>query len=54
VGEAVPFMSTTPFEVGTLKNRYGPVGSWASLEFKGRFGLLQDPNGMTSEEELSS
>ena len=54
VGEAVPVTSTTPFEVGTLKNRYGPVGSWASLEFKGRFGLLQDPNGVASEEELSS
>ena len=54
VGEAGPISSTTPFEVGTLKNRYGPVGSWASLEFEGRFGLLQDPNGVASEEELFS
>ena len=44
-----PTPSTTPFEVGTLKNRYGPVGSWASLEFEGRFGFLQDPNGVASE-----
>ena len=35
--------ATTPFEVGTLKNRYGPVGCWASLRFQGRFGFLQDP-----------
>ena len=49
VGEAGPITSTTPFEVGTLKNRYGPVGSWASLVFEGRFGFLQDPKGVASE-----
>ncbi len=49
VGEAGPVTSTTHFEVGTLKNRYGPVGSWAALEFNGRFGLLQDPNGVASK-----
>jgi len=34
--------SATLFEVGALKNRYGSVGTWASLAFEGRFGLLRD------------
>ncbi|MCZ6877889.1 MAG: CHC2 zinc finger domain-containing protein [Acidobacteria bacterium] len=42
--------ATTPFEVGTLKNRYGPVGCWASLRFQGRFGLLQDPDRCSKED----
>lgn len=35
----------TPFEVGTLKNRYGAVGRWAKLEFKAVWGLLEDKAG---------
>ncbi|MFQ5928811.1 MAG: DnaB-like helicase C-terminal domain-containing protein, partial [Acidobacteriota bacterium] len=43
VEEPGPMPATTPFEVGTLKNRYGPLGYWASLVFERRFGLLRDP-----------
>ena len=39
-GAGVP--ETTPFEVGTLKNRYGDVGRWASLAFEGRFHFIRD------------
>lgn len=35
-------LPSMPFEVGALKNRYGPVGQWADLRFLGRQGLLQD------------
>ena len=34
----------TTLEVGLLKNRYGPVGSWAQLDFQGKFGLISDPD----------
>ena len=44
VGETGSIPDITPCEVGTLKNRYGPVGSWAWLSFDGRFGLLRDPS----------
>lgn len=39
----------TPYEVGTLKNRYGAVGRWATLYFTGRFGLIEevDSSGIT-------
>ena len=30
----------TPFEIGALKNRYGPTGCWAWLSFEGQFGLI--------------
>ncbi|MEE8348048.1 MAG: DnaB-like helicase C-terminal domain-containing protein [Acidobacteriota bacterium] len=33
----------TTLEVGILKNRYGAVGSWAQLDFQGKFGLISDP-----------
>lgn len=33
----------TLFEVGCLKNRYGPVGRWARLDFEARYGVLKDP-----------
>jgi len=29
-----------PFEIGALKNRYGPTGCWAWLSFEGQFGLI--------------
>lgn len=32
----------TLFEAGSLKNRYGAVGAWASLAFEGRYGLIRD------------
>ncbi len=32
-----------PLEIGTLKNRYGIPGQWASLAFLGRYGLIRDP-----------
>jgi replicative DNA helicase len=32
-----------PLEIGTLKNRYGIPGRWASLAFLGRYGLIRDP-----------
>jgi replicative DNA helicase len=32
-----------PLEIGTLKNRYGIPGQWASLAFLGRHGLIRDP-----------
>ncbi len=35
--------AVTLFEVGSLKNRYGPVGRWSELEFEARYGLLKDP-----------
>ncbi|MBU0513574.1 MAG: hypothetical protein KJ621_02265 [Proteobacteria bacterium] len=35
--------ASMPFEVGTLKNRYGIPGRWASLAFVGRYGLIRDP-----------
>ena len=47
-GERLP--DVTLLEVGTLKNRYGAVGRWASLGFVGRFGLVRD----ASDEELAS
>jgi replicative DNA helicase len=31
---------TTPLEVGTLKNRYGPVGCWSRLDFRGKYGQV--------------
>jgi replicative DNA helicase len=33
----------TRLEVGSLKNRYGAVGHWATLAFEARYGLLRDP-----------
>jgi DNA primase len=33
----------TKLEIGTLKNRYGAPGRWASLAFIGKSGLLRDP-----------
>lgn len=32
----------TLFEVGVLKNRYGPQGRWVPLDFVGKYGLLRD------------
>lgn len=34
---------TTLFEVGTLKNPYGPSGSWGTLHLVGKYGLIRDP-----------
>lgn len=34
----------TRFDVGSLKNRYGPAGRWARMAFEGSRGLLRDPN----------
>ncbi|MFQ5929079.1 MAG: DnaB-like helicase C-terminal domain-containing protein [Acidobacteriota bacterium] len=49
VEEPGPIPATTPFEVGTLKNRYGPAGCWASLLFEGCFGFLRDPMSSRSQ-----
>lgn len=42
--KAAEIPDTTLLEVGTLKNPYGAVGSWASLYFVGRFGIIRDPS----------
>lgn len=41
--------AVTLLEVGTLKNRYGAVGSWAGLAFEGQFGVIREPT--PAEEE---
>jgi len=41
--EASSVPAVTLLEVGTLKNRYGTPGRWASLAFAGRLGLIRDP-----------
>ncbi len=40
--DAVSIPRATLFEAGSLKNRYGAVGAWASLAFEGRYGLIRD------------
>jgi len=32
----------TPLDVGVLKNRYGNVGRWKTLDFEARYGSLRD------------
>jgi hypothetical protein len=39
--ESVP--PVTRLEIGTLKNRYGAPGRWASLALEGRYGRIRDP-----------
>lgn len=34
---------TTPLEIGVLKNRYGTVGKWATMDFTGASGLIREP-----------
>jgi len=41
--EAPP--ATTPFEVGTLKNRWGSVGRWTRLQFTGATGRITEERG---------
>ncbi len=33
---------STPIEVGVLKNRYGAVGQWVSLDWIGALKLISD------------
>ncbi len=34
--------STDHYEIGVLKNRYGPTGKWAELSYSGSSGLISD------------
>lgn len=43
--EAGDAASTTRYEIGVLKNRYGQVGKWGVVAFEGERGRIHDPSG---------
>jgi replicative DNA helicase len=40
--------STDHYEIGVLKNRYGPTGKWAELSYSGSSGLISDVGATVS------
>ena len=53
LGRRAPISEAARLEVGTLKNRSGPVGCWSALVFDGRFGFVRDPPPIQSSDSQS-
>lgn len=53
--EASAVQATTDhYEVGVLKNRYGPTGKWAALSYSGSSGLIADAGKRIDSDDVLS